>query len=83
MIVDQWSGSHDQHGLRKSSPEPIDRRSCKLVCSIGIVQSMTWVDLDPFYAKVKFGHLGLCMGKTHNYWFETTAALGLSVMAFN
>ena len=26
-----------------------------------------WVDLDPFYAKVKFGHIGFCMGKTENY----------------
>ena len=22
------------------------------------------LDLDPFYAKVKFGHIGFCMGKT-------------------
>ena len=28
-----------------------------------------WVDLDPFYAKVKFGHIGFCMGKTENYLF--------------
>ena len=27
----------------------------------------TWVDLDPFYAKVKFGHIGFCMGNTENY----------------
>ena len=26
-----------------------------------------WVDLDPFYAKVKFGHIGFCMGKSENY----------------
>ena len=35
------------------------------------------VDLDPFYIKVKFGHIGFCMGKSENYYFlETTAALG-------
>ena len=28
-----------------------------------------WVDLDPFYAKVKFGHIGFCMGKKENYLF--------------
>ena len=28
-----------------------------------------WVDPDPFYAKVKFGHIGFCIGKTENYLF--------------
>ena len=28
-----------------------------------------WVDLDPFYAKVKFCHIGFCMGKSENHWF--------------
>ena len=28
-----------------------------------------WVDLDPFYAMVKFGHIGFCMGKSENYLF--------------
>ena len=38
-----------------------------------------WVNLDPFYAKVKFGHIGFCMGKSENYCFlETIAALGLN-----
>ena len=38
-----------------------------------------WVDLDPFKAKVKFGHIGFCMGKSENYYFlETIAALGLN-----
>ena len=27
------------------------------------------VDLDPFYTKVNFGHLGYCMGKSDNYIF--------------
>ena len=40
-----------------------------------------WVDLDLFYVKVKFGHIGFCMGKSENYlfFFETIAALGLKV----
>ena len=25
-----------------------------------------WVDLDLFNAKVKFGHIGFCMGKSEN-----------------
>ena len=29
----------------------------------------TWVDLDLFYAKVKFGHIGFCMGNCENYLF--------------
>ena len=28
-----------------------------------------WADLDPFYAKVKFGHIGFCIGQTKNYLF--------------
>ena len=28
-----------------------------------------WVDLDPFYAKVKFGYIGIWMGKSENYLF--------------
>ena len=26
-----------------------------------------WVDLDLFYTKFKFGHIGFCMGKIENY----------------
>ena len=45
-----------------------------------IVQIMTWVDLDLFYAKIKFGHIGFCMGKSENYvYLETNAAIGLKV----
>ena len=41
---------------------------------------LPWVDLDPFYAKVKFGHINFCMGKSENYYFlETIAALSLKV----
>ena len=57
-----------------------------MVCSIvyasttKVVQIMTLVDLDPFYAKVKFGHIHFCMGKKENYYFlETVAAIGLKV----
>ena len=28
-----------------------------------------WVNLDPFYATVKFDHIGFCMGKSENYLF--------------
>ena len=35
-----------------------------LQCTTKVVQIMTLVDLDPFYAKVKFGHIGFCMGKS-------------------
>ena len=28
-----------------------------------------WVDLDTFYAKVKFGDIGFSMGKSENYFF--------------
>ena len=39
---------------------------------------LPWVDLDVFYAKVKFGDIGFCMGKSENIFFlETVAALGL------
>ena len=41
---------------------------------------LPWVDLDTFYPKVKFGHIGFCMGKSENYLFlETVAVLGLKV----
>ena len=42
---------------------------------------LPWVDLDPFYAKVKFGDIGFCMEKSENYLFvlETVTALGLKV----
>ena len=45
-----------------------------------IVQIIPRVDLDPFYAKVKFGHIDFCMGKSENYYLLITiAALGLKV----
>ena len=40
---------------------------------------LPWVDLDTFYAKVKFGDISFCTGKSENYLFflKTVAALGL------
>ena len=39
-----------------------------------------WVDLDPFYAKVKFGHIGFCMGKSENYlFFGNSCSLGSQI----
>ena len=34
-----------------------------------LFKSVPLVDLDPFYAKVKFGHIGFCIGKSENYLF--------------
>ena len=45
-----------------------------------LLKLLPWVELDTFYAKVKFGDIGFCMGKSENYFFfETIAALGLKV----
>ena len=72
----KWVGSHDQHGhngknLKKSfSPEAIDWWPWNFFCSIfmevlpKLFKLWPWVDLDPFYAKVKSGHIGFCMGKS-------------------
>ena len=60
---------------KSSSPEPIDRCPWNFVCSImyasttKIIKLLPWVDLDTFYAKVKFGDIGFCMGKSENYLF--------------
>ena len=37
------------------------------------------IDLDLFYIKVKFGHIGFCMGESEIFFLETIAALGLKV----
>ena len=44
--------------------------------SIQVLQKYLNYDLDPFYANVKFGYYGFCMGKSENYIW-TVAALGL------
>ena len=42
------------------------------------VQIMTMIDLDLFYTKVKYGHIGFFMGKRDIlYYLETIAPLGL------
>ena len=57
-----------------SSLEQKGRWPWNLVCSIGcssttkFVQMVTWVDLDLFYDKVKFGPLCFCMGKQLKQW---------------
>ena len=41
-----------------------------------------WVDIDPYYAKVTFGHLGFCMGtrgKNFMFFLETIADWDLKV----
>ena len=30
---------------------------------------LPWFDLDTFYAKVKYGDIGFCTGKSENYLF--------------
>ena len=58
-----------------SSPEPIDRWPWNMVCSIRyssstkIVQIMTLGCPHLFHTKVKFCHIGVCMGKSENYFF--------------
>ena len=59
--------------LKKSfPPEPIDRWLWNLVCSKfyarlpRLFKLWPWVNLDPIYAMVKFGHIGFCMGKSEN-----------------
>ena len=60
---------------KSSSPEPIDWWPWNFVCSIvyasttKIIQIIPWDDLDTFYAKVKFGDIGFCMGKVKIIYF--------------
>ena len=72
---------------QSSSPEPIYQWPWNLLCSIvyesttKVVQIMTLGDLDPFYAKVKFGHIAAFVWEKVKiiYFLETIAALGLKV----
>ena len=72
---------------KSSSPEPIDQWPWNLLCSIvygsttKVVQIMTLSWPWSIYAKVKFGHIGFCMGKKWKLFIflETIAALGLKV----
>ena len=57
---------------KSSSPEPIDRWPWNLYVALSmqvlprLFKLLPWVDLDPFYAKVKFGDVGFCTGKSEN-----------------
>ena len=47
---------------------------------------LPWVDLDTFYAKVKFGDIGFCMGRSENYllfWKLLQALVSKLLEAFN
>ena len=60
---------------RSSSPEPIDHDLETLYVALSmqvlprLFKLLPWADLDTFYAKVKFGDIGFCMGKSENYLF--------------
>ena len=60
---------------KSSSPEPIDRDLETLYVALSmqvlprLYKLLPWVDLDTFYAKVKFGDIGFCMGKSEYYLF--------------
>ena len=58
---------------KSSSPEAIDRWSWNLYVALSmqllprLFKLWPLVELDPFYAKVKFDHIGFYMGKSENY----------------
>ena len=59
---------------KSSSPEPIDQLwtwyvALPMQVLPKLFKLSPWVDLDSFYAKVKFGLIGFCMGKSENYYF--------------
>ena len=69
---------------KSSSREPIDLETLYVALSMQVLPRLfklsPWVDHDTFYAKVKFGDTGFCMGKVKIIFFlETFAALGLKV----
>ena len=70
--------------LQKSSLEPVGQLPWNLVCSIGdsgilyFVHWWPWVDLDQFYANVKFGHFYICMEKSENCWLFINSCSQLS-----
>ena len=60
--------------LKKSSaPELIDLETLYVALSRQVLprlfKLLPWVDLDTFYAKVKFGDIGSYMRKSENYFF--------------
>ena len=80
----KWVGSHDQHGrhahirvktlknlLQKQKTNDLETWYVALCMEVlpKLFKLWPWIDLDFFYAKVKFGHIGFCMGKSENYLF--------------
>ena len=64
---------------KSSSPEPAGGFPRNLACSIGD-SSPSYVDLDLFYGKVKFGNLGFSIRKVKTVDFsETIAASDLKI----
>ena len=58
----------------------IDLKTLYVLLWTWVLPKWSWVDLDLFYAKVKFGHIGFCVGEREIiYFLETIAALGLKV----
>ena len=61
--------------IEKKPSEPMDWLPWNLVCSIGVLGPIVvysnddWLDLNPIYIKVKFGHIYFCMGKSGNCYF--------------
>ena len=68
----------------QSSYEPIDLETWYVALSMQVLPRLfklwPWVELDPFYAKVKFDHVGFYMGKIEFFFLETIAALGLKLL---
>ena len=58
---------------KSSSPEPAaaDLEIWYVALCVRVLPRLfnlsPWVDLDLFYAKIKFGYIGFCMGKSKNY----------------
>ena len=58
--------------------KPMTLKLC--MCYQGLFKLWPLVDLDLYYAKIKFGHIHFCMVKSENYYFlESVAAKGLKV----
>ena len=59
--------------FKKSSPEPIDLETLYVALAMQVLPRLfklsPWDDLDRFYAKVKFGDIGLCIGRSDFFFF--------------
>ena len=81
----KWSGSHDQDSppcpymvktlkdllLQNQLTDDLGTWYVALCMWVlpRLYKLSPWVDLDLFYAKVKFGYIGFCMGKSENHVF--------------